>query len=99
MQILIDALGGHTPLAFEHYALGGDIIATCFGKSRNRYLGNLVGGGKSVSEALEILKSEKKHSEGYETLKGIDIFLSKHPELEMPELKKVRDIFLNIDIS
>ena len=57
-----------------------------------------MGGGKSVSEALEILKSEKKHSEGYETLKGIDIFLTKHLELEMPELKKVRDIFLNIDI-
>lgn len=58
-----------------------------------------MGSGKSVSEALEILKSENKHSEGYETLKGIELFLQSHPSLKMPELTKVRDIFLSVDIS
>lgn len=30
-------------LNFTDYALGGDIIATCFGASRNRMLGNMLG--------------------------------------------------------
>jgi glycerol-3-phosphate dehydrogenase len=39
------------------------MVATCFGASRNRYFGQLVGKGKTPREAYEMLKSEKKHAE------------------------------------
>ena len=45
------------------------MIATCFGNSRNKYFGKLVGSGKTSEEALGQLKEEKKHAEGFETLK------------------------------
>jgi glycerol-3-phosphate dehydrogenase len=45
------------------------MIATCFGNSRNKYFGKLVGGGMTPTEAYEQLKIEKKHAEGFETLK------------------------------
>lgn len=57
--------------SFATYAVGGDIVATCFGDSRNRYLGKLVGSGVSIEEALMILKSAQKTAEGYYTLQGL----------------------------
>jgi glycerol-3-phosphate dehydrogenase len=56
---------------FTSYALSWDIIATCFGNSRNRLLGNMLGKWASIEEALTELKAQKKIAEGYETLKGI----------------------------
>lgn len=56
---------------FTDYALSGDLIATCFGASRNRLLGNMLGQGKNINEALEILKSQNKIAEWYETLKWV----------------------------
>jgi len=55
-------------LDFSYYSLGWDIIATCFGNSRNRYLWQLLWSGNSISVAMKILKSENKHAEWYETL-------------------------------
>lgn len=77
---------------FSQYSLGGDIIATCFWNSRNRYFWKLVWSGKSILEALEILKSENKHSEWFETLKWIKEFIKNKDWYE--ELKKVIKIFL-----
>lgn len=57
-------------IKFESYSFGGDIVATAFGNSRNRLMGKLVGEGKSSLQAIQILKSQKKHAEGWETLKG-----------------------------
>lgn len=68
---LIELLGGDSELRFTDYALGGDIIATCFGASRNRLLGNMLGEGTSLEVAINELASQKKIAEGYETLKGI----------------------------
>jgi glycerol-3-phosphate dehydrogenase len=64
-------LGGEKNLEYTSFAFTWDMVATCFWASRNRYFGQLVGKGKTPSEAYDILKSEKKHAEWYETLKGI----------------------------
>ncbi|MDD2870880.1 MAG: hypothetical protein PHS49_02720 [Candidatus Gracilibacteria bacterium] len=71
MKEIIKLYGGSDDLDFSYYSLGGDIVATCFGNSRNHYLGQLLGSGKKIGLALEILKSENKHAEGYETLKAV----------------------------
>ena len=92
MKKLIPLLGGSPILDYGEFALGGDMIATCFGNSRNKYFGKLVGAGKTPIEAYEQLKSEKKHAEGFETLKGIAKFLEGKEGFK--EIKKIIDIFL-----
>lgn len=56
---------------FTDYALSWDLIATCFGASRNRLLGNMLGEWKDITLALTELRTQKKIAEGYETLKGV----------------------------
>lgn len=58
-------------LDFSYYSLGWDIVATCFGNSRNHYFGQLLWSWKNINLVLEILKSENKHAEWYETLKAV----------------------------
>lgn len=71
VSLLIETMGGNKNLEFSDYALSGDIIATCFGWSRNRLLGNMLGQGTDITDALAELKTQNKIAEGYETLKGI----------------------------
>lgn len=71
VDAIIHLLGWSDGYDFSDFAVGGDLIATCFGDSRNRYLGKLIGSWKSPKEALDILIAEKKRAEGYETLKWI----------------------------
>ena len=71
MNELIELLGNSEEIDFSDYALSGDLIATCFGNSRNRLLGNMLGKWVSLEEALAELKAQKKIAEGYETLKWI----------------------------
>lgn len=77
---------------FKQYALGWDIIATCFWNSRNKYLWKLVWSGKQISEALEILRIENKHAEWYETLKWVRNFIKDKKNYE--KLNELIDIFL-----
>ncbi|MDD3303179.1 MAG: hypothetical protein PHN31_06505 [Candidatus Gracilibacteria bacterium] len=77
---LFTLLGGNNDIKFNRYAIGGDLIATCFGNSRNRYLGRLLGEGKNLEEVLETMKNEKKIAEGYETLKGLYKIIEGKPE-------------------
>ena len=79
-------------LDYGDFALGGDMIATCFGNSRNKYFGKLVGSGMTPLEAYAKLKEEKKHAEGYETLKGMKSFIEGKGNFS--ELEKVIHIFL-----
>lgn len=74
MRELAITLGGQKE-TFEigGNAWAGDLLTTCFGKSRNRYFGELIGKGNSVSKALDILESEKKRSEGYLTTKSFHL--------------------------
>ena len=76
---------------FSDYSLGGDIIATCFWNSRNRYLGELVWSWKDVESALDQMKQEKKTSEWYATLKWVYALIKEKDEFE--ELQKLGKIF------
>lgn len=58
-------------LDFSYYSFWWDLIATCFWNSRNKYFWNLLWSWKDITEVLNILKNEKKHAEGYETLKAV----------------------------
>lgn len=78
--------------SFPDYSYGGDIIATCFGNSRNRYLGKLVGSWMPILDALTQLKSENKHAEWYETLKWVKKYIDNHA-IDCPELRKTSLLF------
>ena len=71
ISYLIAELWGSSDLEFGDYALWGDIIATCFGASRNRLLGNMLWEWMSIEDVLAKLAEEKKIAEGYETLKWV----------------------------
>ncbi len=92
LRILLVKLWGSDSIDFSSFSLGGDIIATCFGKSRNRYLWNLVWSWMSVPEALEKLRSEKKHAEWYETLRWLKSLIQWDERLI--EFQKIVTIFL-----
>ncbi len=90
LPYLIRQLGWSGDLMFWEYAIGGDIIATCYGASRNRYFGQLVGSGKNPNEAVEILRNEKKFAEWYETLKWLQTIICSH---DLPHFQEVAEIF------
>ncbi len=71
MKQVIALLDGNFKIDFTDYALSGDLIATCFGKSRNRLLGNMLWKWKDISQALTEFKSQNKIAEWYETLKWV----------------------------
>lgn len=71
MRKIVEVYGGSKNIDFWYYSLWGDMIATCFWNSRNRYFGHLLWEGKSGEEARTQLQKENKHAEGYETLKAV----------------------------
>lgn len=83
MKDIINVYWGNPNIDFSYYSLGWDIVATCFGNSRNKYLWNLLWSGKNISEALDILKSENKHAEWYETLKAVYETIKDRPWFEI----------------
>lgn len=91
-KLIID-LGGKNDFKFSQYALWWDIIATCFWKSRNRYLWNIVWKWSDIKDAIEILKQEKKHAEWYETLKWVKKFIQENNK-NYSEINKLIKIFL-----
>jgi len=56
----------------------GDLMTTCFGKSRNRELGELIGRGLAVDKALKKMAGEKKSVEGYLTAQAVYNLSQKH---------------------
>lgn len=99
MRELAIALGGQKE-TFEigGHAWAGDLLTTCFGKSRNRYFGELIGKGNTVEKALEILESEKKRSEGYITARSFYL-IAKEKKLETPLLERVyKVLFESMDV-
>ena len=89
---LLTEFCGSIDMNFSQYALWWDLIATCFWDSRNHYFGRLVGEGSDPKEAYAMLLSQKKHAEGYETLKALDKAI-KNSQM-YPELRRVMNIFL-----
>lgn len=78
-KILSQALWVSESLDFWRYAFWGDLIATCFWDSRNRYLWNMLWSGKDIDVALAEMRVQKKISEGYETLKGVKNIIWANP--------------------
>lgn len=54
-----------------NYSFTWDLVATCFWNSRNRYFWQLLWKWNNINEVLNIMKSENKHAEWYETLKAV----------------------------
>ena len=76
------------------YSFLGDLLTTCFGSSRNRYFGELVGKGVPVDMALKVLESMRKHAEGYHsTLAFWNI--SKKKKMNLPSLNMVKAILFD----
>ena len=71
MKWVIALLDWNSEIDFTDYALCWDLIATCFGGSRNRLLWNMLGEWKDISDALADLKAQNKIAEWYETLKWV----------------------------
>ena len=91
---IIKLLWGEEDLEFENYSFGGDIIASCFWDSRNKFFGKLLWSGKNVKEALEILAKDKKRAEWYETLKGLKKLLAKKKN-GYPLIRQMMELTLN----
>lgn len=89
-KALIELLWWGDYFEFTDYSLGWDIIATCFGNSRNRYLWELLWKWNSSEKALEIMKEENKTSEWYHTLKWIRGIIEGKEWFE--EMKKISEI-------
>ena len=71
MKWVIHLLGWEDHIDFTDYALCWDLVATCFGASRNRFLWNMLWKGTEISEALNELAAQNKIAEWYETLKWV----------------------------
>ncbi|NQV91456.1 NAD(P)H-dependent glycerol-3-phosphate dehydrogenase [Candidatus Woesearchaeota archaeon] len=56
----------------------GDLMTTCFGDSRNRLFGEMIGQGNSVEDVIKTLAEQKKHAEGYVTIKLVNELLEQH---------------------
>lgn len=91
LPFLLKELWWEENIDFSSFALWWDLIATCFGNSRNRYFWKLVGEWKSVLEVESQLKQEKKHAEGYYTLKAISQIIVENRQLK--NFQKVVEIF------
>ncbi len=89
---LIKLLGGTSGWKFSDYANWWDLIATCFWKSRNRYLWELLWSWKNIAQVLEIMASENKLSEWYETLKWVYPYIKDRSGFE--EIKKIGEMIL-----
>lgn len=90
LPILLKAFSWDEDIKFSDFSLGGDLIATCFWNSRNRYFWKLVWEGKTPSEVEGILKQEKKHAEGYYTILWIwELILSNKELIEFWKIVKI----------
>ena len=66
----------------------GDLMTTCFGKSRNREFGELIGKGVSANNALNKLIKENKSVEGYITTKVVYNLINQY-NIDAPILKLI----------
>lgn len=79
------ALGGH-PLTFSGLAGMGDLVATCMSRqSRNRYVGEQLGRGRSISE---IVADMNMVAEGVKTSRAVVDLAGRHG-VEMPIAEQV----------
>ncbi|MFH1316912.1 MAG: NAD(P)H-dependent glycerol-3-phosphate dehydrogenase [Candidatus Woesearchaeota archaeon] len=72
----------------------GDITTSCFGDTRNRYFGELIGQGSDYEKAVNILDSQRKHAEGLATLKVVKELIDKH-HIHAPFINTIYDVVYN----
>lgn len=69
----------------------GDLMTTCFGASRNRELGELIGRGVSVEEAVRTMVANRKSIEGYITTDVVHDLLKQH-KIRAPLLNEIHNV-------
>ena len=69
----------------------GDLMTTCFGASRNREFGELIGKGFSANNALAKLIKENKSVEGYITTKVVYNLIKEH-NIDAPFIKIIYEV-------
>ncbi|ACF12501.1 Glycerol-3-phosphate dehydrogenase (NAD(P)(+)) [Chloroherpeton thalassium ATCC 35110] len=80
---------GANPLTFAGLAGIGDLVVTCSSRhSRNRYVGEMIGKGKSLDE---IIQSMEMIAEGVETTRAVAA-LSKELNVDMPITQSVYEM-------
>jgi len=83
---------GAKPQTFSGLSGLGDLVVTCNSKhSRNRFVGEQIGKGKSM---IEILKEMKMVAEGIHTTESA-YFLSQKHKVDMPIIEQVYQILFN----
>ena len=70
-KIILKRGGKQSTFKTNSQSWTNDMWMSCTGNSRNREFGRLLGKGKSINEAIAIMKKQKKTIEGINTLKGI----------------------------
>ena len=71
LKKLISLLWWVDKLDFGQYSRSGDVIATCFGPSRNKEFWELLWQWKKIDEVITIMEKENRHAEWFPTLKAI----------------------------
>lgn len=69
----------------------GDLMTTCFGNSRNRGLGELIGKGMTVEEAVEDMQGNNLSVEGYVATKVVHDMM-KNKNIEAPLLEMIYNV-------
>jgi glycerol-3-phosphate dehydrogenase (NAD(P)+) len=72
----------------------GDLMTCCFGGSRNREYGELLGKGLAPKEALETMKKNNKLVEGYIT-SAVVYKIVKKQKVDAPVFKGIYDLIYN----
>ncbi|MDP2685461.1 MAG: NAD(P)H-dependent glycerol-3-phosphate dehydrogenase [bacterium] len=72
----------------------GDLMTTCFGASRNRAFGELIGRSENVEKTLLKLKRENKTVEGYKTAEVV-YKIAKRKKINTPLIDMVYKVLYN----
>jgi glycerol-3-phosphate dehydrogenase (NAD(P)+) len=72
----------------------GDLMTTCFGASRNRELGRMIGKGRNVQDAVAEMRNSNKSVEGYITTHVVRNLVDKY-NVDAPLLNSVHDVLYN----
>jgi glycerol-3-phosphate dehydrogenase (NAD(P)+) len=81
----------HHTYDIQTQAFANDYIMSTTGNTRNRYLGELIGKGMAVEDAIEQMKKENKTAEGYYTARVVHDIIEKH-NLDSPIMSMVYDV-------
>jgi glycerol-3-phosphate dehydrogenase (NAD(P)+) len=73
---------------------GSDLWMSCTGPTRNRALGELIGQGRTLEQAHQLMRQQHKTVEGVATLRSLGALLAQHPD-ELPLLRIADQVILH----